>query len=155
VTLVLFLARNQFGPPPTSVIIGCFPSQRSRIIIVNFAGLALNEFILSILALWVGFKKAANSSKPLLVVLHEHGILFFIYIFAMSTAELFIQIYGFKPLGDLFATLLRVCHSVFSTRLLLQNNPAWPEPPKQEDLELTPSSSKSNLSGTSASSEAI
>ncbi|KAK7470059.1 hypothetical protein VKT23_001497 [Stygiomarasmius scandens] len=119
VVLVLFLRSLKYGPPPLSTVVGCYPTEGSIILFVDFVILILYESIMLSLTMWVGFKKFRHSGNPLIKVLYRDGIYYFIYTFLISLGNILVLVAGPPELVDLLNTFQRVMHSILSTRVIL------------------------------------
>lgn len=119
VILVIFLRSLRYGTPPLPTVMGCYPTEGSKILFADFVLLMLNETAIMILTLWIGIKRYRHSRNPLIVTLYRDGIFYFIYLFLISAANIVVLVVGPPELIDLVDTFQRVMHSILSTRILL------------------------------------
>ncbi|KAF5357420.1 hypothetical protein D9758_005936 [Tetrapyrgos nigripes] len=119
VTVGLFLESLRYGPPPLPTVTGCYPTEGSVIVFVDFILLILYESVMLGLTLWVGFRKFRHSRNPLIVTLYRDGIFYFVYTFVISLGNIIVLVAGPSELLDLLNTFQRVMHSILSTRIIL------------------------------------
>ncbi|KAJ7726576.1 hypothetical protein DFH07DRAFT_852733 [Mycena maculata] len=120
IMISLFLRSMIFGPPILAAIPGCNETGGNLILVgVCFIMVLVNETVLTIYTLWLGFKRYRSARNEYILILYRDGIVYFLFLFACSAANCGILIAGAGELQELLPTFLRVMHSVLSTRILL------------------------------------
>ncbi|KAF8974258.1 hypothetical protein BDZ97DRAFT_1647266 [Flammula alnicola] len=94
VCLALFLRSLEYGSPPLPSVAGCYQTAGSDIIFINFVLLLYHEAVLMVLTVWVGIKRYRHSSNPLITTLYRDGILYFVWLFIISAANIFVLAAG-------------------------------------------------------------
>ncbi|KLO12074.1 hypothetical protein SCHPADRAFT_436693 [Schizopora paradoxa] len=109
-----------FISSPVPVIIPCFlPSVRIRAF-VDFGCLVLMDLIVLVLTAWGGFRFwKEDASSPLIITFYRDGVLYFICLFVISTANVILFIYGDPEQQGILVELQRVAHSILSARIIL------------------------------------
>ncbi|KAJ7164001.1 hypothetical protein C8R43DRAFT_946805 [Mycena crocata] len=109
-----------FGPPPLPTIPGCFLTGGTLAYAAIPFALALS-FDTSVVAftLWLGIKNYRHSSNPFIVVLYRDGITYYFFLCIISAVNVFVLLGGPPKMPDLLNNLLRVMHSILSTRVIL------------------------------------
>ncbi|KAJ7088442.1 hypothetical protein B0H15DRAFT_1022453 [Mycena belliarum] len=118
-TRVLGVAVAEDNVPPLNLP-GCNLSGGTFIFVgIPFIIVVLNELVLMIYTLWLGFKAYRHSHNPLIITLYRDGIVYFAFLSIGSVINLTNLISGPPYLKDLFNDLLRILHSVFACRIVL------------------------------------
>ncbi|KAJ7057173.1 hypothetical protein C8F01DRAFT_1153666 [Mycena amicta] len=120
VLLVLFEKSVAYGPPPSSLIPGCYLIQGD----VIYAGLSfiivlINDTIIMVYTLWIGLKNYRHTRNPLIVTLYRDGITYYVFLCGISALNVATLLQAPSVIAQLFNTFLRVVHSILSTRILL------------------------------------
>ncbi|KAJ7473952.1 hypothetical protein FB451DRAFT_282646 [Mycena latifolia] len=115
----IFLRNMTYSPPPLDIP-GCNLTGGPFILVdLSFILVLINETALMSYTLSIGLKTYRHTSSPLITTLYRDGIMYYIFLFCGSAANVAILIAAPKELRELLNTFLRVLHSVLSTRTLL------------------------------------
>jgi len=107
-------------PSPAPIIIPCFlPSVRIRAF-VDFGCLVTMELTILVLTAWKCFRFwKENATGSLIVTFYRDGVLYFVCLFAVSSANVVVFIVGDPEQQGILLELQRVLHSVLSARIIL------------------------------------
>jgi len=120
VLLEFFLLSATYGPPPSPLIPGCHLIRGNAIFAgIPFVIVLLNDTLIMIYTVWIGFKNYRHSRNPLILGLYRDGIMYYFFLCIISIVNVATLLQAPMPMAQLFNTLLRVLHSVLSTRILL------------------------------------
>ncbi|KLO12072.1 hypothetical protein SCHPADRAFT_905435 [Schizopora paradoxa] len=109
-----------FVPSPVPVIIPCFLTSDDIRAFVGFGCLVLMDLIVLILTAWCGYRFwREDASSPLITTFYRDGVLYFVCLFAISTANVVMFIVGDPQQQGILVELQRVLHSVLSARIIL------------------------------------
>ncbi|KAF8167110.1 hypothetical protein B0H34DRAFT_680288 [Crassisporium funariophilum] len=118
--MTLFLRSLKFGDPPVPGFVGCFMIDGSRIVILCWIVVIVWDAFVLILMAIPGFKAyRVGGNKALLDTIYRDGLIFYIYLFVLSTVN--IIVIQTLPAGYiiLLSSTERCLHSILSSRVLL------------------------------------
>ncbi|TFK35846.1 hypothetical protein BDQ12DRAFT_687662 [Crucibulum laeve] len=98
---------------------GCRLGAASPIIIVAYVLLVLSETTMAILTGIKAYKHLRHSQSPWVIQLYKDGLLFYVYLLAISLANVLVPILAPRIFANWLATPQRVLHSVLCNRVLL------------------------------------
>ncbi|KAJ7076592.1 hypothetical protein B0H15DRAFT_863804 [Mycena belliarum] len=99
--------------------IGCELGAASTVIIYAYLALMVSETTIVVMTAIRAYHDLRRTRQPWLVKLYRTGILFYIYLLAISLANMLLPIFGPPALTNWLSTPQRVLHSVLCTRVLL------------------------------------
>lgn len=121
------------GTPPLPTVMGCYPTEGSKILFGDFVLLMLNETSLCrlisstiylidfsavmILTLWIGIKRYRHSRNPLVVTLYRDGIFYFIYLFCAFSIQPPIGLYWSGQISDIGCQYCGACRRACTSSL--------------------------------------
>jgi len=113
----VYLDSVSFTPIPSS---GCFVSQGSTLIGIDFIIIITFESFVLVLTLIKGVKHYRHFGvHGCLSVLYRDGILFFVYLLGISVINLAVAVVAPSDLANGLVTLQRVIHATVSARVLI------------------------------------
>ncbi|KAL4253247.1 hypothetical protein ABKN59_004733 [Abortiporus biennis] len=116
----IFLRSIEFSPVLDPRIPGCIVSSGNSIVAVEFILSIVFETFVLILTLIKGIQHfRISGSHSFLGILYRDGILFYIYILAISVTNLLVIVTTPRGLATTLALIQRVLHSCLSSRLLI------------------------------------
>ncbi|KAJ7193463.1 hypothetical protein GGX14DRAFT_577251 [Mycena pura] len=119
VTLSIFIRGSEYDAPPLDLP-GCDLVGGTFIFVgVPFIVITLFEMSLMSYTLWLGIQTYRHSASPMVVTLYRDGILYFVFLSAMSICNLVVLVAGPAHMQDLLNGILRVLHAIFSCRIIL------------------------------------
>jgi len=115
-----FVKAMKFAPSPYPGYRGCFLTEASRILWVNYATLTIIEAsVLAILAVSCFRAHRFGHRNKVLNVIHKDGILFYVYLLCLTAANLGIILRLPLELMTLLSPLEDVLYSVLTSRIIL------------------------------------
>ncbi|KAF7291319.1 hypothetical protein MIND_01276200 [Mycena indigotica] len=101
--------------------VGCNLVQAGTIIIYAYVLLMISETAVVVLTALRAYRDLRNRSlhRSWITQLYKDGMLFYIYLLAISIANVLVPILGPEYMANWLASLQRVLHSVLTTRVLL------------------------------------
>ncbi|KAH6873984.1 hypothetical protein BKA70DRAFT_1449830 [Coprinopsis sp. MPI-PUGE-AT-0042] len=97
------------GEPELPLPTGCYVTGGKYLFAgIGFIVLALNEFILMVVVLGVGFYRYRHSNSTLVRTLYRDGIFYYVFLFLISMGEVIVLLAGPPEYADLLTTKLRV-----------------------------------------------
>ncbi|KAF9465762.1 hypothetical protein BDZ94DRAFT_302624 [Collybia nuda] len=120
VSTEIFLRSIQYAPLPFPFMRGCFPIAASKLLYVDFVVALVDETVIMLLTLYVGFKRYRHSRSRLVTVLYRDGVLYFMCLFMITFSYAVVLIASPPEYIDLLNTPHRVLHSILGARIVLQ-----------------------------------
>lgn len=114
-TSLKFLPAQSISP----FLQGCLPVAGGNVLYIDFVLLMVFETIvlaLTVIKMVYSFRK---STSPVVISLYRDGILFYIYLFAISLVNVVVLLTTPREYANLLSSLQRSLHSMLSARLLL------------------------------------
>ncbi|KAJ7627436.1 hypothetical protein FB45DRAFT_60813 [Roridomyces roridus] len=99
--------------------VGCTLAKAGSVIIFGYLMLLVSETVIVILTAIKAYRDLRFARLPWLVQLYREGILFYVYIFAISLANILVPALAPSRFSNWLASPQRVLHSVLCTRVLL------------------------------------
>ncbi|KAH6893942.1 hypothetical protein BKA70DRAFT_795244 [Coprinopsis sp. MPI-PUGE-AT-0042] len=91
----ILLESLQFGKPTLPLPTGCSVTGGKYLFAgIGFVLLALNEFILMVFVLGVGFHRYRNSNSTLVKTLYRDGIFYYVFLFLISMGQVIVILAG-------------------------------------------------------------
>jgi len=114
------LARLHFTPSPLPEQFPCMPAifTKNKLYIV-FALLMMQDLAIVLLTMARGYTQWKESRSPIITTLYRDGLVYFVCLFGISTANFLIFALRLKISYNLLFELQRILHSVLSSRLIL------------------------------------
>ncbi|KAJ7055605.1 hypothetical protein C8F01DRAFT_1158724 [Mycena amicta] len=120
VSIARFFTTAVYKPPPLNTP-GCFLADGDfTLVAVPYVSALLYDVVLVAYTVYFGFKRFRHSPGPLIGTLFRDGITYFILLLVVSIVNIIILVAGPPGMPGLLNSFLRVVHSIFSTRALLQ-----------------------------------
>lgn len=137
----------KFGEVPEGGL-GCHLESSSKLIVTAYVLIALSETVVVILTIKKGMEHR-NSKDSFTQHFYQHGLLFYIYLLAMTIVNMVVPLAASQPLyKNYLAVPQRIFHSVFCNRviLLIQGQRSLRDNPN-DDISEPRSISKTNFTG--------
>ncbi|KAF7760848.1 hypothetical protein Agabi119p4_10257 [Agaricus bisporus var. burnettii] len=99
---------------------GCRLGRASPIIIFSYILLALSETTVGILTAIQAYRSLRFSHSPWVKQMYKDGLLYYVYVLALSIANVLVAALAPRYLANWLASPQRVIHSVLCNRVLLQ-----------------------------------
>jgi len=116
----IFLKSIEFSPLSDPRTPGCLVVAGSPILGIDFIIIIVFETLVLALTLVKGVQYfRVSSSHTFLSILYRDGILFYVYLLAISATNLIVILATPRGLSSTLALIQRVLHSCFSSRLLI------------------------------------
>lgn len=120
VVVELELQSLSYGIPPSGIYTGCYLDKpASTIIFLAYVLVLASETLVFVLTLIKAIKHLRRSRTPLVINLYRNGLLFYLYTFLISMANVIVPVAAPARFSNWLATPQRVLHSIFCTRILL------------------------------------
>jgi len=101
----------------------CYTSTRSTpylFPVIAWSALTAFETVIVVLTLWIWFKDFGQPKSRLIITLYRDGILYFIYLFLISVANITVLLTFSKgSVANMLNTFQRAMHSILSCRIVL------------------------------------
>ncbi|KAJ6572569.1 hypothetical protein DFH09DRAFT_1462142 [Mycena vulgaris] len=99
--------------------VGCKLAKASNIVIFAYVMLMISETTIVVMTAIKAYRGLRRSRQPWLAQLYHDGMLFYVYLLAISLANILVPILAPSMFSNWLATPQRVLHSVLCTRVLL------------------------------------
>jgi len=99
--------------------IGCTLAKAGSVIIFGYLMLMVSETTIVALTAVKAYRDLRWSRQPWIIQLYRDGIIFYVYLFGISLANILVPILAPSPFSNWLASLQRVLHSVLCARVLL------------------------------------
>ncbi|KAJ8075815.1 hypothetical protein PM082_021447 [Marasmius tenuissimus] len=97
---------------------GCHIIKADNIAFISYIVLLFTETIIAVLTLVKGYHDLRRTRSPWVVQLYQHGILFYVYLLALSLGNILTGVIN-PRMGTWLASPQRVLHSLLSSRVLI------------------------------------
>ncbi|KAJ7739819.1 hypothetical protein B0H16DRAFT_1567942 [Mycena metata] len=102
-----------------SDVLGCTLSHAGHVIIFGYMILMISETAIAVLTAIKAYRDLRRSRVPWVLKLYQDGMLFYVYLSILSTANVLVPIFAPAIFANWLGTLQRVLHSVLCSRVLL------------------------------------
>ncbi|KAF7297068.1 hypothetical protein MIND_00939600 [Mycena indigotica] len=129
ISLARFMPTAVYTKPPLNTP-GCFLADGDFVLVaIPYASALLYDIVLVGYTALFGWRRLRHSRGPLIGTLFRDGITYFIFLLVVSIINILIVVAGPPGMPGLLNSFLRVVHSIFSTRALLQVRRTAKKPP--------------------------
>ncbi|KAJ7625309.1 hypothetical protein DFH06DRAFT_1229113 [Mycena polygramma] len=109
-----------FGPPLLPTLPGCFLTGGTlKYVAIPYILALLIDTCVVVFTTWIVIKNYRNSDNPFIITMYRDGIMYFAFLCAISAVNVFVILGGPPEMPELLENLMRVMHSILSTRVLL------------------------------------
>ncbi|KAJ7186697.1 hypothetical protein C8R46DRAFT_1057756 [Mycena filopes] len=99
--------------------LGCTLSHAGKAILFGYMMIILSETAIAVLTAIKAYRDLRRSRVPWILKLYQDGMLFYVYLIILSTANVLVPIFGPPMFANWLGTPQRVLHSVLCSRVLL------------------------------------
>ncbi|KJA25093.1 hypothetical protein HYPSUDRAFT_38053 [Hypholoma sublateritium FD-334 SS-4] len=120
VAMGIFLTRLEFAPDPRNAYIGCYATGTSPIIFVPWVLLLFYDAVMFCLMAIPTYKLyRSGSSSRFIRIVHRDGVVYYLYLFVLSLANIIITLTFPSDLILVFSLMSRIIHAVLACRVVL------------------------------------
>ncbi|KAF9048869.1 hypothetical protein BJ165DRAFT_1526278 [Panaeolus papilionaceus] len=131
----IFLQTLEFGPNPRTPYVGCYATYVDPIIFFDWILLLFYDavmFVLVLIPAWKVFRGGGTSQ--LLIVVYRDGLIYYLYLFALSFTNIMVIISAPGDLILLLSLFSRALHGILACRVVLHIDeharPVQPDTPE-------------------------
>ncbi|KAF6758647.1 hypothetical protein DFP72DRAFT_177829 [Ephemerocybe angulata] len=120
ILMIRNLVKATYKPNVIPFVSACAALHKSKFIaILSWGLILLNELILSLISLWLGFQENRDTKNPIVQILYRDGMYFIASMTTLSAGNIIVNFVGPSIHKFFLAEIHRVMHTTLSARMIL------------------------------------